>query len=939
MRKLLFVLSLLLLCSLNLLAQSPARATIKGVICDSAGITIPSATVMLLSTKDSTLLNFTSADNKGEFEFKNIKNSGYLLKVSLMSYYPYQQNLKVSATEINDLGEIKLKMVATMLLEVVIKAARAPLKFRGDTVEYDASSFKVPPGSTVEDLLRRLPGLEVDADGNIKSGGKNVTRLYVEGKTFFGDDPKFATKNLGAEAISKVQVFDDKTEQSKLTGIDDGVKDTKAMNLSLKEEYKKGAFGKLTVGKGDQDRWALKGNYNKFDKVQQFSVIGFGNNINQTGVNWDDYSEFRGQSSSVYDNGDFGFGSSNGMVIYMDNGGLNNYSDGRGLSKNYGSGINYNFDNKKTKFNSNYSYNQTSQTLTQTSNRQTFLENTSFKNADTAQSTTFSGYHMIGLRLEHNIDSSDLLIVKANLNFTNSNNERTQFSLYRDASDLKTRSLDTRYNNDLSSWNLNSAAIFRHQFAKKGKSFSWSGGFNSSESNGLENPFSINKFFEATTFSEQVIALNTNNNNSTNQFKSSMLLTQPLSKVFFIEAFYNFNASNNIQDKLTQNSALQNIRVDSLTAYFRNDVMFNRIGTTFRYSNKGLNATIGIGAQQLQLKGNNMLRSDLPSLKDPINKTYSNLIPDVSLRYQLTKSIYLSTSYTVRINEPSMNQLMPIANVNNPAFITQGNPSLEPQRNHSVSMSGSYSNQAAMSSMYLSLYYQVTENSIIYNQFITMVDKVGMQTISRPENMNGSNSFRISPQFNFPLVKTKATMFIYGGYGLSHSPTFVNNIKNITTTNQYNIQTSINLTFSQKLLLSINGSMNFNNMTYSFRTDLNQKIRNYSSNSTLKWQFATKSYLESNFSYTVYKNQSFGFNQNIPAWNASVRQILGKTNRIELRLAAFDIFNKNRSISQYATQNYVISTAANTLARYFMLSFSYNIKGFDIKSSNRSTMY
>src|ERR1035437_2255138 len=280
MRKHLLILSLLLLSSLSLLAQAPARATIKGLISDSAGISIPSAAVMLLNSKDSTLINFTSSDEKGEFEFKNIKNSGYLLKISMMSYYPYQQILPVSASGINELGKIKLKMVAKLLLEVVIKAARAPLTFRGDTIEYDAASFQVPPGSTVEDLLRRLPGLEVDFNGNIKSQGKDVRRLYVDGKTFFSNDPKFATQNLGAETISKVQVFDEKSEQSKLTGIDDGVKNTKAMNLKLKDEYKKGAFGKLTVAAGDQNRWVLKGNYNKFDKKQQFSVIGYANNSN-----------------------------------------------------------------------------------------------------------------------------------------------------------------------------------------------------------------------------------------------------------------------------------------------------------------------------------------------------------------------------------------------------------------------------------------------------------------------------------------------------------------------------------------------------------------------------------------------------------------------------------------------------------------------------------
>src|SRR5690606_34210182 len=242
----------------------------------------------------------------------------------------------------------------------------------------------VPPGSTVEDLLRRLPGIEVDADGNIKAQGKDVKRVYVDGKTFFGDDPKAATKNLGAETLSKVQVYNEQSEQAKLTGVDDGKKE-KAMNLELKDEYKKGSFGKITGAAGTDDRWAARGNYNRFNQKEQISFIGYGNNINQTGVNWEDYGEFKGQSTfSDFDNGDFGFNNGGGryFVFGGDDSPLNNF-DGRGFTENYGGGANYNFDNKKAKFNASYFYNQTELQLDQFTERQTFAEGTSFFNSDT----------------------------------------------------------------------------------------------------------------------------------------------------------------------------------------------------------------------------------------------------------------------------------------------------------------------------------------------------------------------------------------------------------------------------------------------------------------------------------------------------------------------------------------------------------------------------
>ncbi len=939
MRKLLCFLGLLLLCSNNLFAQStfPSRATIKGEICDTAGIYIPSTMVMLLNAKDSTLVNFTQADEKGVFEFRGLKNSGYLLKVSHMSYLPYQKSLKVSETEINDLGKIKLKLISKQLMEVVIKAAKAPLKFRGDTIEYDASSFKVPPGSTVEDLLRRLPGLDVDADGNIKSQGKDVKRIYVEGKSFFGDDPKSVTKNLGAEAISKVQVFDEKSEQAKLTGINDGVKD-KAMNLALKDAYKKGSFGKLTAAGGDQDRWAMRGSYNRFNKTQQLSFIGYGNNINQTGVNWEDYGEFKGQNTfNNYDNGDFGFSSGMYYSYYGDD--IGNNFDGRGLTKNYGAGVNYNFDNKKTKFNSSYFYNETTRTLDQTSKKETFLQNTSFKNADTTHGKDFRGNHSVGMRLEQNIDSNDIIIAKANIKFSKSTDNNSLFSQYTDASDIPTRTLKTVSDNNLDAWNITSAAIYRHRFKKKGANFALSGGFNTSKTDGLENPYSLNRFFEANTYTDQIRILSNNNNNTSTQFKSSALLTEPLSKKFFWEVFYNFSTTRNVQDRLTEDAALQNIRVDSLTAYYTNDVLYNRIGTSFRYSNKGLNASVGVADQELQLKGKYTLRKDMPNLKDPIDKTYSNWVPNVDIYYQITKTVYLNSSYSFDVTEPTVSQLMPIANVNNLAYRIDGNPDLQPQRSHYMRFGASYWNQASLSSIYSGISYQSYENQIVYNQTITMVDKVGMQTVSTPANVNGGKSFSLYAGINFPLVKTKLTMNIYGNLNFGKSPTYINDIENITKNNGYRIGTYFNLTPTPKLLMSINGSINFNDITYSIREEQNQKIRNYSSSTSAKWQFASKSYLETNFDYSVYKNATFGFNQSIPMWNASIRQIIGKANRIEMRLAAFDIFNRNQSISQTGAQNYILRTQAQTLARYFMLSFSYNIRGFETKLKKNGGMF
>ena len=929
-RKLNCIIVLLLLIAVDLFGQTVSRTTIKGVLCDTAGISVPSAVVLLLATKDSAFLNFAQTDEKGAFEFRNVKNSGYLLKIQHMSYIPYQKLVPVSSGDLTDLGKIKLKVIAKVLREVVIEAAKAPLKFYGDTIEYDATAFKVPPGSTVEDLLRRLPGVDVDVQGNIKSEGKDVKRLYVEGKTFFGNDPLFATKNLGAEIVSKVQFFDEKSDHEKLTGVKEPVHDTKAMNLSLKEEFKQGGFGKLTAAAGDQDRREMRGNYNRFDKKQMLSVIGYGNNLNQTGVNWDDYSEYTGQSISGSINS---FESGPGFIDFGIGNPLRNSFDGRGLTDNYGGGVNYNLDNNKTKISSNYNYNEISRKLFQTSNRETFIPTGSFKNADTTQTNDFIGKHYLEFCIEQDFDKANIVFSKSSIVFSTSKGNSSTMTLYSDANNIKNQSLDKFNTNNLSSWSANSIATYKHIFKKEGAAFYWNGEVNSAKSNGLDNPNSFNRFFEANTFTDQIRALNTNSNNTSTQFKTTMALIEPLSKKINLEVVYNFSASQTMQDKLTQNTIMQNIRVDSLTAYNTYHSFYNRIATNFTYNYKNLYVSAKVTAQQMQINGNYSLRKELPDLIDPINKTYTDLLPDFFVRYLVTKTTNLYAGYSDRMTTPMMSDLMPIVNVNDPSYLVEGNPNLRPSRDHAYSFRYSTHFGKPSSSLNFSLNYRETKNSISMARTYNMIENIGMQTVIRPENMKGiKKQTNLSVDYSLRLINSKLSMKINSSLIFGKSPTLINDVETFEKNTSASLGATFNLTLSQKLLLGLSGNMNFNSIRGIQGNNYDQKIKYYTSNSSLRWQIAVKTYFESALNYSIYKNASLGFDRNIPLLNASIRQIVGKANKIELRLSANDIFNKNLSISQTASEHYIMSTVSNNLARYFLLSLSYNLKGFEVKS-------
>jgi outer membrane receptor protein involved in Fe transport len=931
MKKLL-TLSTLLVLSCFLFAQNPSKVTIKGLVQDTFSIEQPFATVMLLNPKDSALINFTRGDEKGLFEFKNVKNTAYLLKISFVGFIPFQQNIEPSASTVNDLGALKMKTITKELMEVVIKTAKAPLSIKGDTIEYNASSFKVPPGSTVEDLLRRLPGIEVDGDGNIKAQGKDVKRLYVDGKSFFGDDPKGATKNLGAETISKVQVFTEKSEQAKLTGVDDGKKE-KAMNLELKEEFKKGAFGKLTGAVGNEDRWATRGNYNRFNKKEQFSILGFANNINQTGVNWEDYGEFKGQNTfNNNDNGDFGFNGGGGRYYYFGSNDIayfNNF-DGRGFTKNLGSGVNYNFDNKKTKFSSNYFYNQTRLNVDQNAYRQTFLQDSSFFNTDTTNTLDFKRNHSIAGRLEHEFDSTNTLITKVNLRFTNSTTNDVRKQLFTGANTKPKNSLDINNDKDVNAFRLTSAAIFRHRFKTKGRSVAASFGYNDNRSDGLENLLTLTKFFQTTTFSDQVRQMN-NNNSDTRQTKSSVLYTTPFSKKVFWEAFYNYSATNNEVLRQVSNPEKNNERIDNLSVFYNNDVLYNRVGSSIRYSYNGINVMAGLAGQQLTLKGQYALERNASLAATPINRSFNNFIPKIDMSIETKQNFYVNAEYSRSIQEPQFNDLQPVQNVSNPAFVIVGNPNLTPEKSNNYNLSLNYFNPASFANMNLWSEYQAFDSRIVYSQTIENIEKIGIRTTTKPENINEGYNFSTGLWLSFPIIKTKLTLNGNGNLNIGSTPSFVNGVRNETKSTGGNYGFGLTYTPDPKLILSLRASGNPSYIDYSIQKNLNQNIINRNLDLNIKWNFATKFFLESNYSYKSYKNDRFGFDRTLPIFNASIRRLFLKENKLEMRLAAFDILNKNIYINQFGSQNFVSRTEAPTLARYFMLSMTYNMRGFENK--------
>ncbi|MGB1040065.1 MAG: carboxypeptidase-like regulatory domain-containing protein, partial [Flavobacteriales bacterium] len=311
---------------------------VVGNVVDSLKNKLPYTTVVILSPKDSSLVSYAVSNDNGDFEMFGIKESNYILQLSYMGYRTYSKKINVTGTNPNfDLGILRLYSNDQLLKEFSVQGDYLPIVFRNDTVEYNASSFKTQQGANAEKLLSKMPGIEVDSDGEITAHGEKVEKIYVDGKEFFGDDPKIATKNIPADAIDKVQVFDKKSELSEYTGVDDGVR-KRTINITLKEDRKKGIFGEASVGGGHESRYKGKLNINRFSKTAQFTSLLMANNVNEQGFSYQDYFNFMGGISNVMKTGKMSFDpSETGIPINIP--GANN-----GIASTLAGGINYNQD-------------------------------------------------------------------------------------------------------------------------------------------------------------------------------------------------------------------------------------------------------------------------------------------------------------------------------------------------------------------------------------------------------------------------------------------------------------------------------------------------------------------------------------------------------------------------------------------------------------------
>ncbi len=925
MRQLTAIIGFLLFMAYGEISQAQ-QASIRGVITDTSNQKkLENAVISLLKKSDSVLVTFTRSNKDGAFILEKLPAGEFVMLISYPSFADFVDPIKLEPNSALEIGDINLTLKSVLLKEIVIRQ-NATMRLRGDTVEYSADSFNVRPGATVEDLLKKMPGIQVDKDGKITAQGTNVEKVLVDGEEFFGDDPTVATRNLQADAIDKVQVFDKKSDQAAFTGIDDG-QSKKTINLKLKEDKKKGYFGKLELGGGLNDRWNNSAMFNRFRAKKKLSIYGIASSTGKTGLNWEERNTYGSGNDNMEYNDDFG-----GFMFYGGGDEFNNSNYyGEGLPRSWATGINYSnkFDADRQNFNGSYRFNKLNSEGLGNTISQSISPDTVFYNTEGRRTFNSRNRHSVNGTYEWNIDSATSLKIIASGYL----GKQSTFSDYHNESlnefgDTVLKSVrQTSADGDNSNLKLN--ALLRHKFKKTGRTISLSldQQFNNSSSDGF-------LYALVSTYGK----LGLPEDSTTNQlkqisqqvstFNTRLVYTEPLAKKIFLELNYSIRSNSSDAERLSYNQSGSG-KFDDLDSTFSNhykfDVLSNTTGAAFKYNGKKFTGSIGsdISFQRF-------------NQKDQLNDTalvrnYTNFFPRANIVYKFSSNGRVSLNYNGSSRQPSIQQIQPVADNTNPLAITIGNPLLKQEFRHNFNFNFNSFKVLSERGIYIYGSFSTTSNAIVQSTRIDTSGKMIYQYI----NTNGN--FNTWSGGGYGMKLKKWDLRINGGFGFNASKytTIVNGEKNVTNNYQPQINFNMGKFKDKKYEIWYNGSFGYNFSRQSIRTDLKTTYWTQDHNLNVNVQLPHKFEINTEIEYNLrQKTVVFDQNNNVFLWNGYIGRKFLKNDKGMIRISAYDILNQNKGYNRVINTNVLREDTYQTLTRYFLLSFVWNFSKTPAGSTN-----
>ena len=890
------------------------QSTLKGSITDTLNKqNLSNAVISVLRARDSVLVKFVRTDALGNFELKNLQAGNFILMVTYPNYADYVDKITVEAGKDKAMGSLPLITKAKLLEEVIVRQRIGAIRVKGDTTEYKADSFHVSANADVQELLRKMPGIQVNSKGEITAQGDKVEKILVDGEEFFSDDPAVVTKNLRADAVDKIQAFDKKSDQAVFSGIDDGIK-TKTLNIQLKEDKKKGYFGKVEAGTDFNKYRYGKVLGNAFKGKRKISAYLTTDNTKFESLNWDESKNYGGDANVTTEIGDDG-------SIMMWSGG-DDFSYGRGFPNSTTAGLHFSNKWDKDKHNSNntYQYNDLNVTSTTTSKTQTILPDTSFVNTTSQAQAGQKTRHKLTSIYEWQIDSSSSIkfTVKPSTVKSFTRTDYLGQSIAQDGKVINESNRSTNTNDQTNA--LNSNLFWRKKFAKKGRTISLNAdlNFNNREENTLL--LATNSYFNASGSLAKLDNIDQMkvNKQTTSTINSLLTYTEPLWKNTFLVVNYRLNLSRNDAERNTlakNTGGKYETLVDTLSNHFIFNTTSQLGSANIRYNVKKVNFSLGTGF------GSSTYH--LTDIRKNTNRevVFNNFVPTVSFNYTPKQQRRITFNYNGNTRNPSLQQIQPILDNIDPLNITIGNPNLKQSFTHSFNFRASDYKVLKSRSISFNMYYTLTENAIANS---STVDNFGRR-ISQAINVNGNYSGNASIGYGFDIVPS-LNVGVNVGPGKNRNVSVINGLTN--TTDNTNIRIGLNAGYwaDKTINFWMNANATNNKSTSSIRPDVVTQYWSYSTYSNIQLKFKKqKTYVDMSLEANIYqKTAAFANQQDTYIFSPTIRKVISKDDKWETKLLVNDLFNQSRSINRNITSNFISETTNQTIQRYFLLSLIYN---------------
>lgn len=904
--KLLCLIAAICIVSIPLSAQT-SKHNLIGNVSDTMNKTaLENAVVYIKSPIDSSLISYSRADKKGGFQFHNIAEGKYIMVVTYPQYVDWIDTIHVNSESKESLN-IYLTTKAHLLEEVIVKQTIAPIRIKGDTTEYLADSFHVKAGATVEDLLKIMPGISVNSKGEITTQGQKVQKVLVDGDEFFGDDPTMATQNLNARDVAKVQVFDKKSDQSTLTGIDDGAKQ-KTVNLILKADAKKGYFGTATAGSSFDKYYQSKLIASRFTSTLKAGILVTADKTGRNGMNWDEMQDF-GSMTSIVDNGN--------VFFYSDgNDEFGSYGQ-QGLPENLQTAVmlNKKFGLMKNSTANNFSYNHLNLAGEGYTTTKYILPDSIYYSNQSTVNKSSKWKENFSTKNEWNIDSLTTLTVNARISQGKSNSTNIQTGEYLTDKQVPVNS-NNRTNSSNGDNSSNKADIYlKRKLNKAGtRSFSLSTGITNNTTNSDGYLLNQTQFYT----NGLPTSLQTNdqrklsaNNSKTIQGLASYI--EPLSKKLSLNLNYTFNTSNSDQD--TRSYEKENGKYDSLNPLYSNHFKYvntsNRFGFSFNYTTKKLTARAGLAVQDLALKQTNIYKDSSYA------RNFTNFFPTAQIRLKFSSSGSANLFYSGFSQQPSLMNLQPILNNNDPLNQVIGNPNLVPSFSHNFNINLSDFKVLTNRSIWGYGNIMFTENAFSNRSVLDNQGRRISQTVNVNGNYNYNLGFMISKQVHFQKIQLGFNPNINGG----QTKNFLNGTENITKRISIIPEISLRKSIEKKMSTEISYAVAFNHSTSSINSGAITEYWIQTTSFSFDYKFKKGLSFNSNIDYNYRQKLSpTDRNNNALIWNATVEKTISKKSGLTAIVTLNDILNQRIGFSRDLSSNYITESTYTTIQRYAMFS-------------------